>query len=181
MNMYCVDMVIGNLTTVIKEIYKKWGRKFGVRTLGPLGCFPVWKVLVTGGLGGCFEEGTELAKLHNGALFNILRELESQLEGFKYAITDFLPAITDLINMPSKYGFKEGKVACCGSGPYRGILSCGGKRGVTEYEFCDNASEYVFFDSAHFTEKVNQLFSKLMWSGTGKVTGPYNLKALIED
>lgn len=29
-------------------------------------------------------------------------------------------------------GFEEGKVACCGSGPYRGILSCGAKRDVTE-------------------------------------------------
>lgn len=59
-------------------------------------------------------------------------------------------------------GFKEGKVARCGSGQYRGIDSCGGKRGVTEYELCDNVSEYVFFDSGHPTERVYQQVSSLM-------------------
>ena len=71
-------------------------------------------------------------------------------------------------------------VACCGSGPYRGVLSCGGKRGVTEYYLCDNPSEYVFFDSGHLTERAYQQFSKQAWSGLPSFTGPYNLKALFE-
>lgn len=41
-------------------------------------------------------------------------------------------------------GFKEGMMACCGTGPYRGISSCGGKKSVKEYELCGNASECVF-------------------------------------
>lgn len=53
-------------------------------------------------------------------------------------------------------------MARCGSGQYRGIDSCGGKRGVTEYELCDNVSEYVFFDSGHPTERVYQQVSSLM-------------------
>ena len=43
-------------------------------------------------------------------------------------------------------------MACCGSGPYRGVFSCGGKEGVKDYELCKNPNEYVFFDSDHFTE-----------------------------
>ena len=78
-------------------------------------------------------------------------------------------------------GFKESKIACCGSGLYRGINSCGGKRSVVkEYELCKNASEYVFFDPGHPSEMVNQQFAKLMWSGTPNVIGPYNLKTLFE-
>lgn len=42
-------------------------------------------------------------------------------------------------------GFKEGKMACCGSGPYRGVVNCGGKGSVKEYELCGNPSDYVFF------------------------------------
>ncbi|KAH7547011.1 hypothetical protein FEM48_Zijuj01G0261700 [Ziziphus jujuba var. spinosa] len=76
--------------------------------------------------------------------------------------------------------FKEGKVACCGSGPYRGILSCGGRRGVTEYYLCDNVNEYVFFDSSHPTERAYKLLAQLAWSGEPSVTGSYNLKALFE-
>ena len=78
-------------------------------------------------------------------------------------------------------GFKEGKTACCGSGPYGGILSCGAKRGVTDYELCDGVTEYVFFDSIHPTERVYQKVSELWWSHSPNVTGSYiNLKELFE-
>lgn len=78
-------------------------------------------------------------------------------------------------------GFKEAMSACCGSGPYRGISSCGGKRGVTEYSLCENASEYLFFDSGHLTEKAYQQFAKQSWIGNpGRLAGSYNLKTLFE-
>ena len=77
-------------------------------------------------------------------------------------------------------GFKEADIACCGSGPYRGINSCGGKRGVTEYELCSDPSEYLFFDSSHLSDKANNQIAELMWSGAPNITGPYNLKALFE-
>lgn len=70
--------------------------------------------------------------------------------------------------------------ACCGSGPYRGYLTCGGKRGVEEYEICSDPTEYLFFDSAHNSDKANNQFAELMWSGTPYYTRPYNLKALFE-
>ncbi|KAK7845963.1 gdsl esterase/lipase 2 [Quercus suber] len=78
-------------------------------------------------------------------------------------------------------GFTEGKIACCGTGPYNGILSCGGKRLVGfEYELCRNTSDYVFFDSGHPTEEAYQQLTELIWSGTRSVIGPYNLKELFE-
>ncbi|XVF86968.1 hypothetical protein PTKIN_Ptkin18bG0082900 [Pterospermum kingtungense] len=78
-------------------------------------------------------------------------------------------------------GFKEADIACCGSGPYRGINSCGGKRGVTEYELCSDPTEYLYFDSSHPSDKANKQISELMWSGASNLTGPYNLKALFEE
>jgi hypothetical protein len=78
-------------------------------------------------------------------------------------------------------GFKEGKVACCGTGPYRGILSCGGKRTIKEYQLCDDASEHLFFDGSHPTEKANYQFAKLMWTGSPSVTGPCNLQTLVQE
>jgi hypothetical protein len=78
-------------------------------------------------------------------------------------------------------GFQEGKTACCGSGPYRAIDSCGGKRGVTEYELCDNVADYVFFDYGHPTERVSQKVSKSWWSHTPNVKRPYtNLKEIFK-
>ena len=71
-------------------------------------------------------------------------------------------------------------MACCGSGPYRGILSCGG-RGAEEYQLCDNPSDYLFFDGGHLTEKANNQLAKLMWSGNSTVIWPYNLKTLFQE
>lgn len=77
-------------------------------------------------------------------------------------------------------GFKEVKEACCGSGTYKGILSCGGRGDVKEYDLCENVEDYLFFDSAHLTEKVFKQFAEQAWSGNSNFTGPYNIKALFE-
>ncbi|KAL4609729.1 hypothetical protein ACB092_08G002200, partial [Castanea dentata] len=175
-----VDMVISNLTFVIEEIYKKGGRKFGFPNLPPLGCLPLARALIPGNTGACKQELTALAILHNKALSEVLQKLENELNGFKYSITDTYTILSERINSPLKYGFKEGNIACCGIGPYKGINSCGGKRSVKEYELCENASEYLFFDTGHLSEKAYQQFAEQMWSGTLNVTGPYNLKELFE-
>ncbi|KAH0714867.1 hypothetical protein KY284_007772 [Solanum tuberosum] len=46
--------------------------------------------------------------------------------------------------------------ACCGTGAFKGINSCGGKRQVKEYELCKNVTDFVFFDASHPTEAANQ-------------------------
>ncbi|OWM76403.1 GDSL esterase/lipase 1-like [Punica granatum] len=170
-------MVIGNLTSVIKGIHSKGGRKFGFLNLGPIGCLPDMRSLA-GTTGSCLKELNELSKLHNGALSRAL--LRSELDEFKYSNFNFFDVLREKINNPSKYGFKEGKEACCGSGPYRGRSSCGGRNGETEYELCANPSEYVFFDAGHPSEKVNKQVAELMWSGSTEVIGPYNLEALFK-
>ncbi|TQE08703.1 hypothetical protein C1H46_005687 [Malus baccata] len=154
------------------EIYKKGGRKFGFSTLPPLNEIPSLRVHKPGDTSPSAEEVIPLVKLHNKALGKLLLKLKRELEGFKYSTIDLHTYLKQIINRPSKYGFSEGKTACCGSGPYRAINSCGGKRGVTKYQLCDNVAEYVFFDSFHPTEKVYRKLSKLWWK--------HNLKELFE-
>ncbi|CAK7338953.1 unnamed protein product [Dovyalis caffra] len=172
-----VKMVIGNITTVIQEIYKIGGRKFGLLNLAAFGCIPSLRALklATAGGSGCMDEVTVLAKLHNRAFPKAVMELESQLKGFTYSIFDFYTAVNERLNNPSKYGFKEVKMACCGSGPYR-ASGCG----LKGYLLCDDVSEYLFFDAVHPTEKANYQFAELMWNGSTKIIKPYNLKSLFE-
>ncbi|XWS39711.1 hypothetical protein CRYUN_Cryun18bG0078400 [Craigia yunnanensis] len=174
-----VAMVIGNLTVSIKEIHKKGGRKFGFLSLGPLGCIPGMKLIVAGSTSSCLDKATTLAHLHNKALSIALQKLENQLEGFKFANHDFYTSLSERMNNPSKYGFKMGNMGCCGSGPYRGQSSCGGKRQIKEYQLCEKASEYLFFDSGHPTQKANRQIAELFWHGTPSMTWSYNLKALF--
>ncbi|KAL9303370.1 hypothetical protein ACSQ67_020633 [Phaseolus vulgaris] len=174
-----VDTVIGNLTEVITEIYKLGGKKFGFVNMGPLGCSPAIRVLVNNG-STCFEEFSAIARLHNNALSEKLHQLEKQLKGFRYSINDFYGAFSEVLNNPTKYGFTEASVACCGGGAYRGDGSCGGNKGIKEYELCENVNEHLFFDSNHLTDRASQHFAELIWNGNHTVTAPYNLKQLFE-
>ncbi|XP_024024536.1 GDSL esterase/lipase 1 isoform X1 [Morus notabilis] len=172
------SMVIGTLTNVIQEIYNKGGRKFGFLNLTPLGSLPYIKALKANKTDGCDKDLTEVAKLHNSALSEALQKLESQVTGFKYALHDFFTSVDERSENPSKYGFKEVNMACCGSGPYRGYTRCGSVR--KPYELCENPSDFLYFDPFHPTEKAYAQIAKLFWSGKSKITGPYNLKYLFK-
>ncbi|XP_010273222.1 PREDICTED: GDSL esterase/lipase 5-like [Nelumbo nucifera] len=175
-----VGRVIGNLTAVIKEIHDRGGRKFAFLNMGPLGCLPGMRALAPGRKGGCLKDASHLAKLHNAAFSQLLLKLESQLDGFKYSNINLYSYISQIMEHPTNYGFKEGITACCGSGPFRGIYSCGGRRGVKRYELCDKVSEYVWWDSFHPSERVYQLIAEQMWNGNPNVVEPYSLKSLFE-
>ncbi|KAE7998999.1 hypothetical protein FH972_003487 [Carpinus fangiana] len=172
-----VGMVIGNLTSVLKEIYGLGGRKIAFQNAGPLGCVPTMKAMNPQLGSECAEEPSALARLHNRALANALKKLESNLPGFKYSIFDYYNELEDRIKNPSKYGFKNGNSACCGSGAFRG-RNCG-KNGTEPYELCSDPSEYVWFDGAHTTETANRQLAELIWSGTPNVSGPCNMKQLF--
>lgn len=176
-----VAMVVGNITSVLMKIHKEGGRKIGILNLGPLGCFPRLRLvnMAAGGKGECQEEATALAKLHNALLSQRLQLLQKQLKDFKYAYFDFFTTYIARLHNPSKFGLKEVKSACCGSGPYRGYFSCGGKRGMEKYELCHNPNDYLFFDAEHPSETANLQCAQAMWGGPPNVTGPYNVRSLF--
>ncbi|KAL2997983.1 hypothetical protein AAZX31_09G071200 [Glycine max] len=173
-----VGMVIGNLTHAVQSLYEKGARRFGFLSLSPLGCLPALRALnQEANKGGCFEAASALALAHNNALSNVLPSLEHVLEGFKYSNSNFYDWLRDRIDNPANYGFKDGVNACCGSGPYGGVFSCGGTKKVIEYfSLCDNVGEYVWWDSFHPTEKIHEQLSKALWNGPPSSVGPYNLE-----
>ncbi|KAL7213649.1 hypothetical protein ACSBR2_016222 [Camellia fascicularis] len=145
---------------MIQELYEKRGRKFGSLCLSPLGCLPALRAAnPKGNEGGCFEEACALALAHNNALKAVLTSLEHLFKGFKYCNSNFYGWFEDKINNPSKYGFKEGMNACCGTGPFR--------------------DDYVWWDSFHPTERIHEQFAKALWDGPLDFVGPYNLLQLF--
>ncbi|KAK4587691.1 hypothetical protein RGQ29_018917 [Quercus rubra] len=175
-----VGLVIGNLTQAIQVLYEKGGRKFGFLSLSPLGCLPALRALSPkANEGVCFEEASALAQAHNSALKVILTSLEHILGGFKYSNSNFYDWLQDRINNPSKHGFKDGVNACCGTGPYGGIFTCGGTKKVTDYQLCDNADDFVWWDSLHPTEKIHEQFGQALWNGPPSSVGPYTLQHLF--
>ncbi|WCJ42866.1 GDSL lipase [Euphorbia peplus] len=176
-----VGMVIGNLTNSIQELYEMGARKFAFLSLSPLGCLPVMRALnPKAEEGGCFEAASALAMAHNNALKGILTSLEYLLKGFKYCNSDFYVWLHDRIINPSKHGFKDGVNACCGSGPYGGIYSCGEQKKI-EFKLCENADEHVWWDSYHPTDRIHEQFAKTLWNSAVDIVGPYNLQRLFFD
>nr|GMC84537.1 GDSL esterase/lipase 1-like [Ipomoea batatas] len=174
-----VDMVVGNMSTVFQEIYKEGGRKFVILSVGAIGCVPSARAAnFQTGSSECLEILQTLAKLHNEALQKMLNNLATNLPGFKYSYFDYFQSAIDTISNPSTYGFTEVKVACCGSGPFRGDPSCGGKRGMTSYELCPDVNNFLFWDYNHPTEKTNNLSATLMWDTSPYVT-PNNVKSFF--
>ncbi|KAJ0528309.1 putative GDSL lipase/esterase, SGNH hydrolase superfamily, GDSL esterase/lipase GLIP1-5/GLL25 [Helianthus annuus] len=173
-----VDMVIGNLTTVIKGIYEVGGRRFGFLNVPPLGCWPAIRLRQPGNI--CSKEIDDVIRLHNQALARKLENLETHMEGFMLSKLDFYTSMSNRMKNPSQYGFKEGETACCGSGPFGGVYSCGGMRRIKEYEVCDNVLEYLFFDSYHPNELASRQFAEMFWNGDSIVTEPNSLEALFD-
>ncbi|KAJ9179454.1 hypothetical protein P3X46_011241 [Hevea brasiliensis] len=170
-----LQVVIDNLTEVIKEIYEMGGRKLAFQNVGPMGCLPLAKQV--NGISGdeCVESLSEMARQLNNALLKAAQVLENQLEGFKYSVFDYYTSLYDIIKNPSKYGFQVADVACCGYGS-NNASHCG----IEPYYVCNNPSEYVFFDGAHPCESANILFAELLWNGEPEITKPYNMKQLFE-
>ncbi|GAV61393.1 Lipase_GDSL domain-containing protein, partial [Cephalotus follicularis] len=172
-----MHLVIGNITNGVKEIYDIGGRKFGFQNVGPLGCLPMIRAQHPELNGTCVKSLLLHATLHNKALPNSLKKLESKLPGFKYSVFDYYNSLGDRIDNAKKYGFKEGKIACCGIGLYN-ARNCGVD--TVKFKVCKNPKEYVFFDGGHTSERTNYQLANLMWSGVPNVTGPYNVKQLFE-
>lgn len=176
-----VRNVIGNLTASLKEVYRLGGRKIAFQNVGALGCTPSNRATTTNPSGRCVEFLLAMARRHNRALSSALAKLEKTLPGFKYSIFDYYNAILDMSNNPSKYGLKEGKSACCGSGAYRGSGCGGGFSGKEKYEVCSNPSEYLWFDGGHTTDMANNRLAQLIWNGSPQhITGPFTVKQLFQ-
>ncbi|KAF8012819.1 hypothetical protein BT93_I0855 [Corymbia citriodora subsp. variegata] len=174
-----MTMILGNITAGIKQVYAHGGRKFAFQNVGPIGCMPATRA--SSGSEGCLHDPTVLVKMHNIALSRLLKRIEQGQPGFKYALFDYYTSLTMRTLHSSKFGFKVGMTACCGSGPFNGQFTCGKKNGTTNgYTLCSNPSEYVWFDAAHPTETANRQLASLLWDGPSRTVGPYNTKMLFE-
>lgn len=104
--MHCI---IKNTYEIPQEIHKIGGRKFGFLNLGDLGCLPGLRILNPSSKNGCLEKASNLAKLHNIELYNILSRMEKELKGFKYSLYDFNSNVRERMDHPSKYGMRHFK------------------------------------------------------------------------
>ncbi|CAH2038710.1 unnamed protein product [Thlaspi arvense] len=92
----------------------------------------------------CIERENKDALLYIQKLQKLLPAIEASLPRSKIVYSNVYDPMMDMIKNPTKYGFKETKRGCCGTGLLETSDLCNSRS-----KLCSNHSEYMFFDSIH--------------------------------
>lgn len=76
------------------------GRKSGFQNLGPIGCMPATKAFSE----YCGHEPSVIAKMYYIALPKLLKKIQRQLPGFKYALYDYYTTLAERTLNSTKFG-----------------------------------------------------------------------------
>ncbi|XP_057794884.1 GDSL esterase/lipase EXL1-like [Salvia miltiorrhiza] len=143
------DLLVSYASALVQDLYKLGARRMGVFGLAPLGCLPSQRSLKGGAERKCVDLYNDFAEMFNQKLFVELRSLNARYPEATLIYVDIYNLPLDLIRYPQKYGFKVSDKGCCGTGTIEVAFLC-------KYT-CWNASDYVFWDSFHLTEKAYRL------------------------
>ncbi|CAF1982501.1 unnamed protein product [Brassica oleracea] len=131
------DQLIEWKTTFMQNLYNMGARKFAVLGTLPLGCLPGARQL-SGDL-ICLPHVNHGAKIYNQKVANLVVKFRQSLPDGKFVYIDMYNSLLDVIENPSKYGFRTAKPCCCS---------------VMTPVPCLDSGSHVFWDFAHPSEKA---------------------------
>ncbi|KAG6542776.1 hypothetical protein Mapa_015853 [Marchantia paleacea] len=177
-DVYTTRIINATYDTVL-ALYAEGAKKFIINGQNPIGCTPA-NVGRNGGT--CFEPANALCRLVNSKLPDLQQRLTRFCPGVFVVYTDNYKFLEGIVKTGSAYGFTKGSLACCGTGPYNGdVGGCGAfdANGAPVYNLCskETLGEYLYWDYAHFTEKVNNLQTGFYINGREFVK-PFNVSTL---
>ncbi|KAF3557091.1 hypothetical protein F2Q69_00016954 [Brassica cretica] len=142
------EFVLKRLDGFVRELYSLGSRNIVVGGLPPMGCLPVQMTTkMRNVMRFCVEQENTDSVLYNQKLVKKLPEIEASLPGSKFLYANVYDPVMDMIQNPSKYGFKVTKKGCCGTG----YLETGFMCNVIS-KTCPNHSDHLFWDSIHPSE-----------------------------
>ncbi|XP_010557186.1 PREDICTED: GDSL esterase/lipase At2g24560 [Tarenaya hassleriana] len=153
------DLILNKLQGIVRELYNLGCRKIVVGGLPVMGCLPVQMTMEITKLTNrtCVEDQNRDSVSYNQKLQNLLPKLEASLPGSGILYSDVYKPMMDMLQHPSKYGFKETKKGCCGTGLLETTFLCN-----VFSRTCPNHSEYMFWDSIHPTEAVANYYGQFI-------------------
>ncbi|XP_071728581.1 GDSL esterase/lipase EXL3-like [Rutidosis leptorrhynchoides] len=142
-------LMINSASSFLQNLYDLGARRIGVFGVPPIGCLPSQRTLQGGTQRECAQKYNELAVLFNNKLSTEINYLNLNLPYAKMVYIDGYYLPLDMIQNPTKYGFDVSNIGCCGTGTIEVAFLC-------KYT-CTNVSEYVFWDSFHFTQDAYRI------------------------
>lgn len=169
------DLLITEFRKQVQNIYEIGARKITVAGLGPFGCLPLaLGIRFATDKGKCIQHYQQVAIDFNVKLVALVKELQQTLTGATFLYSNGFDIVLGMINDPSRYGFTNANSACCGRGPYKGIVPCSRVDPV-----CPDRSKYIFWDPFHPTEAVNKLITQRILYGPPSDISPINLSQMF--
>ncbi|KAL5698058.1 hypothetical protein ACHQM5_029143 [Ranunculus cassubicifolius] len=144
------DLMVQHACNFVQELYNLGARRIGVFGITPLGCVPSQRTFHGGILRECGEKVNKAAIMFNSKLSSTLDEFNNKLVGGKAVYVDAFNPFLDIITNYHSYGFEVATRGCCGTGTFEVSFLCNKLNPVT----CEDASDYVFWDSYHPTQKA---------------------------
>ncbi|CAN8315354.1 unnamed protein product [Cochlearia groenlandica] len=142
------DFVLKRLDGFVRELYSLGCRNIMVGGLPPMGCLPVQMTAKMRNIHRfCVEQENKDSILYNQKLIKKLPVIEASLRGSKFLYANVYDPVIDMMQNPSKYGFKETKKGCCGTGYLETSFMCN-----VLSKTCPNHKDHLFWDSIHPSE-----------------------------
>ncbi|KAI4314730.1 hypothetical protein L6164_027609 [Bauhinia variegata] len=152
------DLMAGQAISFLKKLYGVGARRVGVFGLTALGCVPSQRTVDGGIRRACANSSNQAASLFNSKLSSQMNALNREFPDARLVYLDSYNPLLDMIHNPSLYGFEETEKGCCGTGNIEVSILCN----PYTLEMCANASNYIFWDSYHPTEKAYYVLSSLV-------------------
>lgn len=165
-----IPVILETIENATKALYKLGGRNFWVYNTGPLGCSPQTLALRKKNDSeldelGCMVLYNNAAKALNKGLSKLCDKMRSEIKGATVVHTDMYAIKYDLFANPTKYGFENPLMACCGHGGppynYADKKTCGEPTATA----CPDPSRSVSWDGVHYTEAANAVIASKILSG----------------
>ncbi|KAL5703555.1 GDSL esterase/lipase exl3 [Ranunculus cassubicifolius] len=146
------DLMAREAASFVQQLYNMGARRIGVFSAPPIGCVPSQRTLQGSIIRECGSKENTAAMMFNSKLSSSIGELTKTFQGGKATYIDVYTPLLDIINNPHNYGFQVSNKGCCGTGELEVSVLCNS----LSIKTCQNASDYVFWDSYHPTQNGYQ-------------------------
>ncbi|XP_010510188.1 PREDICTED: GDSL esterase/lipase At2g31550-like [Camelina sativa] len=151
------DFILKRLENFVQELYSLGCRNIMVGGLPPIGCLPIQMTAKVNLFRSCLEQENSDSILYNQKLQKLLPQIEASLTGSKILYANIYDPVMDMIQNSGKFGFKETKRGCCGTGFLEMSFMCNALSPT-----CGNRSEFLFFDSIHPSEATCNIIGNIL-------------------
>ncbi|KAH9625360.1 hypothetical protein KSS87_015189, partial [Heliosperma pusillum] len=159
-----IPELVNVLALAIETLYRGGARVFWVHNTGPIGCLPYLLVKNPPAAGstdeaGCIKSYNEVAQEFNSQLKTRISNLRLHLNDSLLVYVDTYSAKYNLISEANTYGFIDPLGYCCKHSENTS-LHCWSKATingiVVHATACSNPTQYISWDSIHYTEAANK-------------------------